>query len=178
MDGADAVVRVLRVGFGTEFEEYVVSQTVQTRHLVADRRLVGERVYVRQLGLNGIVAACVNRLLVHAGEIVVADFLLNGAPLCAAIRSVLEDAAEYKTVSLPQHFARPPRCAVGRDGIAGQPAPASVLVEVRARVGSLVDRGRIGNWGGRPRGRVRGLGTDGDHNARRGNEISSGDAHR
>jgi hypothetical protein len=89
--------------------------------------------------------APVNRRLVHAGGVVVADLSRRRV---AAARRTLEDPTQDLVVPFLQLVEAAPARAVGRNGIGGEPSAAGELVEVGARIDRAVERGQLEARGG------------------------------
>jgi len=110
-------------------------------------------------GLEGSEALLVDEGGVHAGGVVVADFLLVGRAGGVGSGVPGEDAVELLGVDVVEGVELVDGGLVGGDGIGGGEVAAGVLVEVGAGVGGLVDGGGVeagrGDVVGRGRGRGR-----------------------
>src|SRR6185436_6141724 len=91
-----------------------------------------------------------DRSLVHAGSVVVADFLncrrsLDSAPAC-----LLEDLLQLGEGLILQLRIRAPARTVGWDRVLLQPTAAGIGIEIRTRIDALVHGAEIehGGFGG------------------------------
>src|SRR5580692_3255634 len=81
----------------------------------------------------------VDRILVHTGSVVVADFLFVGATIGAAFGRFFQHHVEYTLVVFRDHRARAKSRSVVRNGIQFAEISACILREIRAWVGRRVD---------------------------------------
>src|ERR1035438_2298096 len=95
-----------------------------------------------------------DRALVHARRVVIANLLLDGAVLSGRL-CLVEEVAQDVEIVLVQLVEATPSCLVCRNGIVLHPIAARILVEIRAGIDSLVDGRQIevGNLLGKLRGR-------------------------
>src|ERR1019366_9036101 len=106
------------------------------------------------LGLQRRGPLFLDRALVHARSIVVANYLLDGAVLSGRL-CLVEQVAQNVEIVLVQLIETSPSCLARRNGIVLYPVSARVLVEIHAGIDSLVD-GRqveVGNLLGKLGGR-------------------------
>ncbi len=115
---------------------------LQVGDLGRQRRLALQRRDPRQLAVERLQAARVDRRLVHAGGIVGADLLRVGIGRRRLLRR-LEDAVQHVTVVLHQLAEAAPLGLVGGNRVVLHPGAAGVLVEVGARTHGLIHRRRI-----------------------------------
>ncbi len=90
-------------------------------------------------GLDGSEALLVDERGIHAGGVVVADFLLVGSAVGIGRGVFGEDAVELLGVDVVEGVELVDAGLVGGDGIVGGEVAAGVLVEVGAGVGGFVD---------------------------------------
>ncbi len=191
--GRDDHGGVLAVFLGAEVEEHVRAHRLQAADLGAQARHVLDRVDPGELGRNGSEAVGLDRRLVHAGAVEVAELALLGSGGRGFVGGQpLEDRVQVLQVALPQLVEGSPARAVRGDRVLLQPAAVGVLVEIHAGLGAGVHvgddqgpRARGGGlWrGGRGRGRLgrrRGA-QDQDRRGGGGNEaaqkLSQNDSH-
>ena len=139
VDLGDHPTRVVRVGSRTEGEERRNAARVQLGDHVEQARLVLHRIHPLQIRRDRRRAPRLDRRLVHAGRIVVADLLLERAVRHTRLPGVLEDRGEPLLVVLAHLVVAPEPRLVGRQRVARAPAAAGELVEVHTRVGSAIE---------------------------------------
>ena len=94
-------------------------------------------------GSSGGRALLLDRGLVHAGRVVVADFLVHRAALGIRRRRRLEDLAQRRLVALGQLVEASVAGAIGGHRVALEPSAAGELVEVVAGLDGTVEGGGI-----------------------------------
>ncbi len=107
---------------------------------VDEFRFVLDRGDPLQFRLEGIESLGVGGLLVHAGTVVVADLLVDGAAVRASCRCFFEDATQGHEIALVDFREANPLGLVSGDLRVLEPVAAGVLVEIDARVDRLGDR--------------------------------------
>src|SRR5579883_3429141 len=101
-----------------------------------------------ELRLDGSKTFAVDGFLMHAGGVVIADFLVIRIRAGGG-RGAFENLVENLAIALGE-FAEPAPCRlVRRDRVVFQPGSAGVLVEVVARIGGPVDGSQIEPANGR-----------------------------
>src|ERR1035438_5150313 len=106
------------------------------------------------LGLQRCGPFFLDRALVHAGRIIVANFLLDDGALSGRLCLVEEVAQDVEIVFI-QLVEATPSCLVRRNGIVLYPVSARILIEIDTGIDGLVD-GRqveVGDLLGKLRGR-------------------------
>src|SRR5437016_11919780 len=107
---------------------------MHVRNLVDERALVLGRGHAVELGLEWSNSLFIDRLLIHAGAVEVADLLINGVPPGAADGSLLQNAAFDVEIALVELREALPRRTVGGDLGLLHPIAAGELVEVHAGI--------------------------------------------
>src|SRR5262249_12847588 len=126
--------RVFAVLLGAELEERIDAAKLLAGDLGLERRERLDRIDAIDFGPQRLDAGGLDRRLVHAGAVEIAELpsvRAGRGPLVR--RGVLEDRAQRLAVALLDLIERPPRGVLRRYGVLLQPAADRVLVEVCAR---------------------------------------------
>jgi hypothetical protein len=83
-----------------------------------------------------------DRFLVHAGGVGVADVLLVGRPASVVERRVLENVADDSGVAIRELVQPAVARSVGRKGVGGEPVTACELIEIRAGIHAAIEMRR------------------------------------
>src|SRR6185437_12006420 len=176
---SDDLVGVLEVLVGAEAEGDVGAIHLQAGDLggeLGGGLDAGEQI---ELGLEGLGAGGIDRGLVHAGGVVVADLLGDGVFLGGVGAGVLENLVKGFAVALDQLGEGAPLDLIVGDGMLRHPGAASVLVEVLAGIGGGINGREIGAGGlGRGRGRTTAGGEEEGGSEERGGEAELHDGKR
>ena len=141
---------------GAEFKERRNAVAVQVRNLFGKLRLVLQVADAVELRLERRQPFGVDGLLVHAGEVIIADLLRHGVAMGIGLGGLVENLAEDLAVALLQFGEAAPPGLVGRNGIGFDPSAAGVLVKVHARVRRFIQGLNVeGNGLGRGLGKKR-----------------------
>jgi hypothetical protein len=139
VDVGDHVVGIVQVGVGIEVEQRARSVHVHLRDLVDQRAFVFDCGHAIQFRLERSHSLLVDRLLVHAGAVEVANLLIDAVTAGTASGSFLQNAALDTEIAFVEFGKALPRRPVGGNFRVLHPVAASVLIEVHARVGALID---------------------------------------
>ena len=139
IDIGDDLLGVVQIGCGKEVEQRISTDHVGVRNGVHEGAFIGNRRDPGQFGLQGIEAFGIGGFFVHAGTVVVADFLLDGSARGAADGRLLQDSAQGHQVALVKFGEADPLGLIGWNLGVLEPVAAGVLVKVDAWIGGLVD---------------------------------------
>src|SRR6185437_14899958 len=106
---------------------------------IHERRFVWSRHDAVKVRLERGQALGVRSLFVHARVVVVADLLIDSAPIRIIGGCFIQNVAFRHQVALIQFDKAYPLGLVSRNFCLLQPIAASVLIEIDARIGSLID---------------------------------------
>ena len=129
----------MQVGGRVEGEQRVGADHVLVGSDVDEVGLVLDGGDAVEFGLERIESLGVGGLFVHAGAVVVADFLVDGAAIRAAGGGFLQNSSQRDEIAFVEFGEADPLGLVGGDFRILEPVAAGVLVEVDARVGGLID---------------------------------------
>src|SRR5262249_2348731 len=160
--------RAVQVGRRAEQEQSGDTQRVQVGDRFDQLIFAGDGSNAIQLRLDRSSAFSVAPSFIHARLVHVADFLHHGAALGIVGRCLFQNGVQYLAIVFRQFVEPAPTRLIRRNGIVFAPVPASVLVEVLARVGGFVDGAQVEGFGPGDRGLARGSSRRGGGRARFG----------
>ncbi len=121
----DFPIRLFVVRTNVKIEERTYTVHVQSDHFAGQLVLRREPVDGLQQRLDRLDALALDRRLVHAGRIIIADL---------RVTRLFQDAAIDGQIAVGQFVEARPARLIGRNGIVFPPTAASVLVKILARV--------------------------------------------
>ena len=136
---SDHRVRVLEILPRAELEKRRDAVAVQVRDFFGKLRLVLQIADAVKLRLERSDPLGVDGLFIHAGGVIIPDFLRDCVAIGRRPGRIFQNLVEDFAVALGQFLERAPSRLIGGDGVALHPAATGVLVEVHAGADGWVE---------------------------------------
>ena len=139
----DHFLRVLKIRSGAKIKECANANPMQVRHFVHQARLALHGVDAVKFRLQYGYAFFIDGLFIHAGSVIVTDFLLVGGAAGRRLGCLFKNLMQHSAVVLCQLIEASPTGLVRGNRIVLQPAAAGILVKVLAGIRGLVQACKI-----------------------------------
>ena len=143
IDKGNGHVCVMKVRARAEAKQRVRTDRPLVRHYRNHLPLIFDFGDAVELRLERRDSFLIDRLLVHARGIVVADLLHHRTALRIIRRRFFENVVQYREIVLVDLREAVPRRIIRRNGIVLDPVAAGELIEVHTRIGGFVEVGNI-----------------------------------
>ena len=142
-DLRDGARRLVLIGERRESERHRHAEIVQTADHLLHVGCVLHRVDLGEQRGQRLHTRRIDRGLIHARRVVIADLLLDAAPRPVALGQLFEDVAETLLVDLAGLPSPAPSLHRRRDRVGGPPGAVGELEEIAARIGGAIEIGAL-----------------------------------